>query len=175
MTNLTHISVSGFVVGSFLAPRGFSPATPVFLSPQKPCNTPNCNSTWNVLNDLVVNKLHFLTTSTPAGSTAPVTGRGSVCGAVLWETFLYKSPAQEMCHTRAAASHVFKKQRGPGFKFQKNVWEAVRHDRQSSILFLNKGIFGAGSREFIRYFGQGAIFGEIVLFCGNMVRSYMFL
>ena len=25
-----------FVVGSFSAPRGFSPGTPVFLSPQKP-------------------------------------------------------------------------------------------------------------------------------------------
>ena len=35
-----------FVVGSLLAPRGFSPGTPVFPSPQKP-TLPNSNSIWN--------------------------------------------------------------------------------------------------------------------------------
>ena len=35
-----------FVVGSLLAPRGFSPGTPVFTSPQKP-TFPNSNSIWN--------------------------------------------------------------------------------------------------------------------------------
>ena len=40
-----HLCVE-FVVGSFLAPRGFSPGTPVFPSPQKP-TLPNSNSIWN--------------------------------------------------------------------------------------------------------------------------------
>ena len=35
-----------FVVGSFSAPRGFPPGTPVFSSPQKPAFL-NSNSTWN--------------------------------------------------------------------------------------------------------------------------------
>ena len=37
---------SKFVVGSFSAPRGFSPGTPVFLSPQNPALL-NSNSTRN--------------------------------------------------------------------------------------------------------------------------------
>ena len=35
-----------FVVGSLLAPRGFSPGTPLFPSPQKPTFL-NFNSVWN--------------------------------------------------------------------------------------------------------------------------------
>ena len=31
----------------FLAPRGFSPGTPLFRSPQKPTTFPNSNSIWN--------------------------------------------------------------------------------------------------------------------------------
>ena len=38
--------LSLFLVLSF-APRGFSPGTPVFTSPQKP-TLPNSNSIWNV-------------------------------------------------------------------------------------------------------------------------------
>ena len=40
-----HMCVE-FVVGSLLAPRGFSPGTPVFPSPQKPTFL-NFNSIWN--------------------------------------------------------------------------------------------------------------------------------
>ena len=42
----TRRHVGEFVVGSLLAPRGFSPGTPVFPSPQKP-TFPNSNSIRN--------------------------------------------------------------------------------------------------------------------------------
>ena len=50
-----------FVVGSLLAPRGFSPGTPVFPSPQKP-TLPNSNSIWNArrsLNEFIWVKKQF--------------------------------------------------------------------------------------------------------------------
>ena len=47
-----------FVVGSLLAPRGFSAGTPVFSSPQKPA-FPNSNSIWDARTRVLQSSYHF--------------------------------------------------------------------------------------------------------------------
>ena len=54
-----HYMWDEFVVGSLLAPRGFSPGTPVFPSPQKP-TLPNSNSIRNARTCSVGKQIPFL-------------------------------------------------------------------------------------------------------------------